>query len=89
MDELAQLDRVIEIAEELGVEVRREPIDGDSGGLCRIKGRHVLFIDTLADAATRLDRCLEALARLPGIEAHYLRPDLRERIERIRDQPPA
>lgn len=88
MDELAQLDRVIEIAEELGVEVRREPIDGDSGGLCRIKGRHVLFVDTLADAATRLERSLEALARLPGIDQHYLRPDIRERIERIRDRPP-
>ena len=80
---------MIEIAEELGVEVRREPIDGDSGGLCRIRGRQVLFIDTLADAATRLERSLEALARLPGIDRHYLRPDIRERIERIRGQPRA
>ncbi|HUU84509.1 MAG TPA: hypothetical protein VM243_13495 [Phycisphaerae bacterium] len=88
MDELAQLDKVVEIAEELGVEVRREAIDGESGGLCRIKGRHVLFIDTLADATTRLERCIEALARLPGIDDYYLRPDIRERIDRIRSQPP-
>jgi hypothetical protein len=89
VDELAQLDRLTEIAEELGVEVRREPIDGQSGGLCRIKGRHVLFIDTLADLPTRIDRCVEALAQLPGIDRHYLRPDIREQIERIRSQPPA
>jgi hypothetical protein len=87
VDDLSQLDRVIEIAEELGVQVRREAIDGESGGLCRIKGKHVLFIDTLADVPTSLDRCLEALARLPGIDDHYLRPDIREGIDRIRARP--
>ena len=86
MDELAQLDVLAEIAERLGVRVRREPIDGTSGGLCRIRGEQILFIDTLADAATRVDRCLEALARLPGIDEHYVRPDIRERIERIRSR---
>ena len=84
VDELAQLDLLTEIAEELGVRVRREPIDGEGGGLCRIKGQQVLFIDTLADVATRVDRCLEALARLPGIDDHYLRPDIREQIEHLR-----
>ncbi|MHC4090451.1 MAG: hypothetical protein ACYSVY_09280 [Planctomycetota bacterium] len=86
MDELAQLERLTQIAEDLGVQVRREPIDGESGGLCSVKGKRVLFIDTLADAATRVDRCLEALARVPGIDDHYLRPDIREQIERIRSR---
>jgi hypothetical protein len=85
VDASAQFDIVIELAEELGLVVRYEPIDGDSGGLCRIKGRHVLFVDTLADVATRLQRSLEALARLPGIDEHYIRPDVREWIDRARE----
>jgi len=83
-DETSLVDRLTELAEELGVEVRREPIDGEGGGLCRVRGRQVLFIDTLADPATQLGRCLEALARLPGVDEHFLRPDLRERLEQIR-----
>ena len=85
MDASAQFDIVIELAEELGLPVRYEPIDGDSGGLCRMKGEHVLFVDTLADVATRLQRSLEALARLPGIDEHYIRPDVREWIDRVRE----
>ncbi len=85
MDELDLLDQLAALAEELGVQVRREPIDGESGGLCRLKGQPVLFIDTLADLGTRVQRSLEGLARLPGIDDHYLRPDVRERIDRIRD----
>ncbi len=84
IDQLAQTDHLTQIAEELGIVVRREPIDGEGGGLCRIKGRTVLFIDTLADPASRLERCLEALAGVPGIDEHYLRPDSREQNDRIR-----
>ncbi len=86
MDVTAQLNRVIEAAEGLGLSVRYEPISGDGGGLARIRGQNVLFVDTLADAATRLERSLEALARLPGIDEHYLRPDLREQVDRIRNR---
>ena len=87
MDELAQLDRLIEIAKELGVEVRREAVDGEGGGLCRIKGRCVLFVDLLADVPTRIDRSVDALAHLPGIDDLYLRPDLRELIDKARGGP--
>jgi hypothetical protein len=84
VDQRELLERLIVLAEELGVQVRREPIDGESGGLCRIKGRQVLFIDTLADLDVRVDRCLEALARLPEIDEHYVLPEIREQIDRIR-----
>ncbi len=83
MDQLAQIDHLTQIAEALGIVVRREPIDGEGGGLCRINGRTVLFIDTLADPASRLECCLEALAGVPGIDEHYLRPELRDRIDRL------
>ena len=86
MDAGEQFERVLEVAEGIGLAVRFEPISGDGGGLCRIKGQNVLFVDTLADAGTRLERSLEALSRLPGIDDLYLRPDLREHIDRIRNR---
>ncbi len=83
---VVELDDVLAIAERMGVEVRSEPLGGEGGGLCRVRGRLVLFVDTMADAATRLQRSLEGLAELPEISETYLRPDLRDAIERIRDE---
>lgn len=88
MDDRSLLDALLETAEELGLEIRREPIDGESGGLCRIRGRRILFVDTLADLGTRVQHTCEALAALPEIDDCYLRPDIRERIERARAEKP-
>ena len=57
---------------------------GGGGGLCRLKGRRVLFVDTAADLATRYDRTLAALAGLEEIDAHYLLPEVRQDIDRQR-----
>ncbi|MFQ5492180.1 MAG: hypothetical protein ACE5GE_15800 [Phycisphaerae bacterium] len=83
-DPIEQLERLLEAAEQLDIELRREPMTGNGGGLCRINGRYVLFVDTLADPATRLERSLEALAGAPDIDGIYLTPDLRERLEAAR-----
>ena len=84
MDALAQIDMVVELLERMGVEVRRERMGGSGGGLCRMRGRQVMFIDEDADAATRLERCVEGLAALPESESVFLPPELRERVERMR-----
>ena len=83
-DAAVQLEAVVDLFDRLGVEVRREPLGGAGGSLCRIRDRHVLFIDLDADAATRLDRSVEALSSLPGVDALYIPPELRERIEACR-----
>lgn len=84
MDLQTRLDEMAALAEQVGVEIRREALGGDGGGLCVLRGRRVLFIDTLADLETRYDKTLAALAGLPEVDAHYVRPDLREEIDRMR-----
>jgi hypothetical protein len=84
MDALAQIDMVVELLERLGVEVRRERMGGSGGGLCRMRGRQVMFLDEDADAATRLERCAAGLAMMPESESVFLPPELRERVERMR-----
>lgn len=79
-----RLDILIGLAEELGLTVRREPLGGDGGGFCRIRGQRILFIDTMGDLETRYERTLEAVAGIPEIEQRFVPPEVREDIERSR-----
>lgn len=84
MDLGGRLEALLELAEQIGIEIRVESMGGSGGGMCRLKGRHVLFVDTAADLATRYDRALAALAGVEGLEGHYLVPEVREDLERQR-----
>jgi hypothetical protein len=81
----ARLEALLKVAEQLDVEIRAEPMGGDGGGMARLKGRRVLFVDTSADLATRYERTLAAVADLPNVEASFLPPQVREDIERHRE----
>jgi hypothetical protein len=86
-----KLDALVELAGQIGLEIRREPLGGEGGGYCVVRGRRVLFIDTTADLPTCYDRTAAAIARLGEIEQRYLPPEIREDIERYRsgEQSPA
>jgi len=84
MDAASQLDTILRLFEQLGVEVRQERLGGSGGGLCRIRGSRVVFVDLDADAATRLDRSIEALSAVPEAAAVYISPELREWMDRLR-----
>ncbi|MCK6456964.1 MAG: hypothetical protein L6Q92_10605 [Phycisphaerae bacterium] len=84
MDLQQRLDGLIEVARELGIDVRTEPLGGESGGLCALKGRTVLFIDSSADLETRYEKTAAALAGLRELDERYLRPEIREDLDRFR-----
>lgn len=82
MEEASLLEVVTELIQRLGVDIRREHLGGDGGNLCQIRGKKILFDDLDADIATRLDRCVNALADLPEATSIYIPPEIRERLER-------
>ena len=84
MDLSSRLEALLTAAESIGIEIRAEPMDGSSGGLCRLKNRLVLFVDTTSDLATRYDDALSALAPLTELDEHFLAPALREDLEQRR-----
>ena len=84
MDALTQFDTVLQLLRKLGVETRQEHLGGEGGGLCRLRGQPVVFVDLDADVATQLSRCVEALAGMPEIDTMYLPPTLREQVEALR-----
>jgi hypothetical protein len=91
MDDAALLAALQELAEELGLAVRRLPADaafdgvGPSGsGLCTLRGRHMVWLS----ASDPLDRQVEVLARAlrehagESLEMRFLAPAIRERLNR-------
>lgn len=81
MDLAARLESLLTLAEEIGIDVRAEPMGGEGGGLCRLKGKAILFVDTSADLATRYDRTVAAMAGIPELNDRYLLPEVRQDIE--------
>ena len=84
MNAITQLDTIVRLFEQLGVEVRLERLGGDGGGLCQIRGKRVVFVDLDADTATRLGQCVAALATVPEAATVYISPEVREWMDNLR-----
>jgi hypothetical protein len=87
MDEPLEHDdlvaELIDLAGQLGVEVRRLPMGGEGGGLAVLRGKQILFVDTDAPSEIRLEKTAAGLSRLAGrLEGVFVRPVLRAMLER-------
>ncbi len=84
MEETALLEHLEALAESLGVRVRYdilpEEVGFASGGLCRLKGRHVVIINKKASGAEKIRTLSRALRRF-DLDAIYLKPAVRELLE--------
>jgi len=76
------LGELLELAEQLGVQVRRASMGGSGGGLATLRGQPILFVDTDAPAEVQLEKSAAGLSRLADrIEQIYVRPALRALLE--------
>ncbi len=91
MDENTILDQLEELIERFGVRIRYEAIrqDEDSvhviGGLCLLKGEYVVIINSKAAITDKIWALGIALKRFDH-DRIYVRPALRELLERIPEQ---
>ncbi len=81
-----RFELLLELADRLGVQVRAEPLGGDGGGLCTLRGQQVLFVDTQADLQSRYEKTLGALAALGDLDKHYVLPEIRQDLQKYRRQ---
>ena len=79
MDESILLQELETVAEELGIEVRYDALEG-RGGLCRYGGKTYLIASEDLNIGERVNLFCRALARLP-LDTVFIRPQVRERIE--------
>lgn len=75
------LDAAIRYAEQLGIRIREEWLDGANGGECEVAGKHCLFLDLSQSPQERLQvvaKCLRAhlCGHAPGPERWELPPEL-------------
>ena len=67
-----QLDTLIELAKDMGYEVRHEMLGGVGGGRCEVAGKKVLFIDLSLGTMDQLDLVGNALAADPQIGLYVM-----------------
>jgi hypothetical protein len=81
-----QLAALTDLAEALGMEIRRAPagaLDGHPGGaVARLKGREIVFLDERAPLPERLQVLAAALAGREEIAGVFLPPQIRELLDR-------
>jgi hypothetical protein len=81
MNQQQIVEELMSLLEAGGVTLRHEPLGGRGGGLCNIKGRTIVFVDTEATMADTGSICAEAVAKSIDIETVYIRPEVRAYIE--------
>ena len=86
MNDEAILEELVGLLENHGVKVRREVIDDSTGGLCRIGGKPVMFLNTITDPIKSAEACAKALCEVADIDSIYLRPNIRQFIESIKER---
>ena len=86
MDSHQQLEALLDLAEQVGLAVRR--LAGPAGGgehpggaLVRVRGQEVLFLDSAAAVADQLAVAAAALAGRSELEDRFLPPELRQLID--------
>jgi len=91
VDERILLDQLEELLEWFGVRIRYEVIKQDedsvhvAGGLCLLRGEYVLIVNSNANIRDKIWTLGTALKQF-DYDQIYIRPVLRELLERIPDQ---
>jgi len=84
LDARAVLGYLEAVAEQLGVEIRYEPMEGETvlspGGMCRIRGKTVIIVNAKAPLEDQVRTLVKALRRL-DLSQIYLRPGIRDLLE--------
>jgi len=86
MNEQRILEELLALLEANNVAVRDEPLGGNGGGLCTIKGRQMFFVDNQAPSAVVAAICAQAVSKVVDIEQVYIKPEVRQFIENHKNQ---
>ncbi len=81
MNDQQVLDELLSILETNGIQVRDEALEGSGGGLCKLRGCQVFFLDTQASSVDCAAACAQAVERVIDIEQLYIKPQIRQFIE--------
>ena len=83
MDIACKHAQLLDLAEQIGLEVRPSPPMGlggehPGGAMVRLRGREILFLDPSASLADQVDALAAALAGRAQWQDRYLPPEIRQ-----------
>jgi hypothetical protein len=86
MEGQSKLAALIDLAEQVGITIRRVPSAGESaehpgGALVRLKGKEVIFLDPTAPLGDQIAVVASALRGRSEVEGRFLPPEIRQAIE--------
>jgi len=86
MDLQAKLAMLMDLAESVGIPIRRVPrgtdlADGRGGAVVRLRGITMVFLDPLASPADQISVLAEVLRDREEIQNRFLPPEIREALE--------
>jgi hypothetical protein len=88
MDDEKLMAQLEELAENLSIEIRYEAIRKEgsffTGGLCRLKGKDVLIVNSDASIGNKIQALAKALRRF-DLSRIYMKPALREFLSKPPD----
>ena len=93
MDENIIIEQLEELVKGFGIQIRSEAIKQDEdlvkvvGGLCLLRGEYILIINSKATTMERINTLATALKHF-DLDQIYLRPVLRELLDKIPEQRP-
>lgn len=89
MDDKTLLAQLEELAENLAIEIRYEAIRKEgsffTGGLCRLKGKDILIVNSEASMGDKIQALAKALRR-SDLSQVYMRPALREFLTKLPEE---
>ena len=89
MDDKTLLVQLEELAENLAIEIRYEAIRKEgsffTGGLCRLKGKDILIVNSDASMGDKIQALAKALRR-SDLSQVYMRPALREFLTKLPEE---
>lgn len=76
------MEELLGLLESHGIKTRKDALNESTGGLCKINGEQILFLDKDAQTDRLTALCADAVIKLIDIDTIYLKPETREFIER-------
>jgi hypothetical protein len=72
LNPVQQMDVLVELAKDMGYEVRYEMLCGTGGGICEIGRRRCLFVDLSQNALDQLESISQTLSSDPQIALYIM-----------------
>ncbi len=79
-----KVNKLVELAEKVGLKVRYEKLVNNPGGICRLHDDILFIINKNLSDQQKIELLVDELSKFP-LDKHYMRPQIRRLFEEIEE----